>query len=150
MKVSDHCVDDTKAKTRSDENVRITRDGLQLTAERCALQCAHGRRAHRDHTATAPVRSQHLSAGLLAQLDVLTVHAVLFDMLNAHWLKGTHTDMQGYKGTLETTVADGLQQCLVEVQTGSRGRNRSRSATVDGLVAVDVDRLVSSSDVGRE
>ena len=75
---------------------------------------------------------------------------MVLDTLDTHRLEGTGTDMQGNEGGIHPLRADRLEQRLIEVQAGGRGRHRTGALGVDGLVALAVGRIVRSVDIGRQ
>ena len=83
-----------------------------------------------------------------ADIQPLAMHRMVFEPLRAHGLERACADMQGDITGIDAAFTQHLQQCLVEMQTRGRRRNRTGLARIDRLIALVVGGLRSAIDIG--
>ncbi len=75
---------------------------------------------------------------------------VLFDLLDADWLKCTQSDVESDFCGFDAAVEETGENLRGEVEAGGGGGNRSALPGVDGLIAIAIGRGIGAVDVGRQ
>lgn len=75
---------------------------------------------------------------------------MLFDFLDADWLEGAESDVEGNFCGLDAANAETGENLGGEVEAGGGGGNRSALAGVNGLIAIPIGRRIVAGDVGRK
>ena len=78
------------------------------------------------------------------------MHLMLIDVVRAHRRKRSRPHMQRHEGMRDIPRAQRCKHCLVEMQSGGRGRDRAERASVHRLIALPVRLLGAAIDVGRQ
>ena len=150
VEIGDHRIDAADAVAGEDEDLRLAGERLQFAVPHGGLQRAHDRGAHRYHAAAAGARCAHLLDQCRTDVEPFAVHAVFVDVVHAHRLERTGTDMQRHVAEFDAAVAQRGKQRIVEVQARGRRRDRAQFAREHGLVALVVVLPGRTLYVGRQ
>ncbi len=150
MEIGHQGIDHMQRPARVNEDIGVAAEGFQLAIARRAFQRAHTGSAHRDHPpATGPASGDRIDH-ILADLQPLAMHEVIFDTLDPHRLKGAGAYMQGNESALDALFGDGREQRLIEMQPRGRRCHGAGAFGIYGLIALAVGGFVRPVDIGRQ
>src|SRR3546814_8407051 len=136
VEVGQQRVDRADAVAGEDEDPGLAGERLQLAVHQRALERAHHRGADRDDATTGGARASHLFDQFGADVEPFAVHAVPCDVVHAHGLERAGAHVKRDVAELQATLAQRLQQRVVELQARGRRGHRTDLARETGLVAL--------------
>ncbi len=78
------------------------------------------------------------------------MHPMIAQIVRPHWQKGAESDMQGNGMDFHPPGTQGSEDPFGKVQTGGRRRHRSGIIGKDRLIALAIEGLFFSPDIGRK
>ncbi|MCY1430563.1 hypothetical protein D9M71_465130 [compost metagenome] len=150
MEVGDQGIDHMEWPAWEDEDIGVAAERLELAITGGAFQRAHAGGAHGYHPPATGAARGHGVDHILADLQPLFMHVVVFDALDPHWLEGTSPHVQGDEGGFHAFGGDLGQQLFIEVQAGGWRGHGASALGVHRLVALAVGALIRTVDVRRQ
>ena len=150
VEVGEQSLDQPEFVAGIDEEIGFAGAGLDFTRLCGVFESADRGGAYGyDAAGFAPCLTD-LCGGFFRDRIGLGVERVLFDFLDAHWLEGAESDVEGHFCGLDAAVVEAGEDLRSEVEASCGGGDRSALSGVDGLVAVAVGSRIVAGDVRRK
>ncbi len=150
VKIGQQRVDHFQAGAGGEEDVGCAGMWLQPADAGTVLQRADGRGAGSDDATAFEQCLLDLQGRFLGQRISFGVEVDLCDLRHPHWLERPQPDMERQVGDDHASGTDSFKDFRGEVQPGGGRGYRAALLRKDGLVALTVQRLVVTTNVGGQ